>query len=71
MRRHAAAYGDNPIYRNMLDVGGDLRASACAARSTPGRRTTVANLQHAVRGNLPDEYKAFAADDQRPERSGC
>ena len=22
VRRHAAAYGDNPIYRNMLDVGG-------------------------------------------------
>ena len=22
VRRHAVAYGDNPIYRNMLDVGG-------------------------------------------------
>ncbi len=27
----------------------------------PGARTRVANLQHAVRGNLPDKYRDFAA----------
>ena len=45
--------------------------SACAARTMPGRRTSVAKLQHAVRGNSPDEYKAFAAVDQRAERAAA
>ena len=34
--------------------------SACAARSTPGRRRRSAKLQHAVRGNCHAEYNAFA-----------
>ncbi|MGH6972227.1 MAG: glutamate synthase central domain-containing protein, partial [Caulobacteraceae bacterium] len=59
VRRHAAAYGDAPIYRNMLDVGGTygwrLRGEDHAW--TP---ETVSRLQHAVRGELPDEYRAFA-----------
>ena len=59
VRRHRDAYGDNPIYRHMLDVGGSyayrLRGEAHAW--TP---ESVAKLQHAVRGNLPDDYKAFA-----------
>ncbi|MGH6967295.1 MAG: glutamate synthase large subunit, partial [Phenylobacterium sp.] len=59
VRRHRDAWGDNPIYANMLDVGGQyawrLRGEAHAW--TP---ESVSRLQHAVRGNLPDEYKAFA-----------
>ena len=59
VRRHAAAYGDNPIYRNMLDVGGmyglRLRGEQHAWTSE-----NIASLQHAVRGNLPDKYKEFA-----------
>jgi glutamate synthase (NADPH/NADH) large chain len=59
VRRHRDAYGDNPIYRNMLDVGGDytyrLRGEDHAW--TPD---SVSSLQHAVRGNLPDEYRSFA-----------
>ncbi len=31
------------------------------AKPTRGAPDTVANLQHAVRGNLPDKYRAFAA----------
>jgi glutamate synthase (NADPH/NADH) large chain len=57
------AYGDNPIYKKMLDVGG-MYQFACAARSMPGRRN-IASLQHAVRGNIPEKYKEFA-DHQRP-----
>jgi len=59
VRRHAAAYGDAPIYRNMLDVGG---AYAWRLRGEEHAWTpdTVARLQHAVRGRLPDEYAAFA-----------
>ena len=60
VRRHADAYGDNPIYRTMLDVGGQyawrLRGEAHAW--TP---ESVSKLQHAVRANLPDEYAQFAA----------
>ncbi|MDO9224205.1 MAG: glutamate synthase large subunit, partial [Caulobacter sp.] len=59
VRRHRDAYGDNPIYKSMLDVGGQygwrLRGEAHAW--TP---ETVSNLQHAVRANLPDSYRAFA-----------
>ncbi|MBV1689632.1 glutamate synthase large subunit [Novosphingobium sp. G106] len=59
VRRHAAAYGDNPIYTNMLDVGGmyqlRLRGEEHAWTST-----NIAALQHAVRGNLPEKYLEFA-----------
>jgi glutamate synthase (NADPH) large chain len=56
--RHRAAYGDNPIYQNMLDVGGDyaFRLRGEAHAWTP---ETVGKLQHAVRGNLPSEFHAF------------
>ncbi|MEJ5976775.1 glutamate synthase large subunit [Novosphingobium sp. PS1R-30] len=59
VRRHAAAYGDNPIYKNMLDVGGmyglRLRGEEHAWTSS-----NIASLQHAVRGNLPEKYLEFA-----------
>ncbi|HBK06344.1 MAG TPA: glutamate synthase subunit alpha, partial [Acetobacteraceae bacterium] len=56
--RHAAAYGDNPIYKGMLDVGGDyaFRLRGEAHAWTP---ESIAKLQHAVRGNLPSEFHAF------------
>ena len=58
MARHKAAYGHNPIYRGMLDVGGDyaFRLRGEAHAWTP---ETIARLQHAVRGNLPAEFHAF------------
>ncbi|MDR2856967.1 MAG: glutamate synthase large subunit [Novosphingobium sp.] len=59
VRRHSAAYGDNPIYRAMLDVGGmyqlRLRGEEHAWTSA-----NIANLQHAVRGNIPAKYAEFA-----------
>ena len=59
VRRHAAAYSDNPIYRNMLDVGGiyGYRVRGEDHAWTP---TNVASLQHAVRGNSQDRYAEFA-----------
>ncbi|HEY0959526.1 MAG TPA: glutamate synthase large subunit [Novosphingobium sp.] len=59
VRRHVAAYGDNPIYKNMLDVGGmyQLRLRGEEHAWTSGN---IANLQHAVRGNIPEKYKEFA-----------
>ncbi len=57
--RHARAYGDDPLYREMLDLGGDyaFRLRGEAHAWTPHN---VAKLQHAVRGNAPADYKAFA-----------
>ncbi len=59
VRRHRTAYGDSPIYRHALDVGG---AYAFRLRGEEHAWTpeSVASLQHAVRGNIPAEYEAFA-----------
>src|SRR5437773_1991701 len=58
-RRHADAFGDSPILRQALEVGGEylfrLRGEAHAWSPE-----TVATLQHAVRGNSFDKYRAFA-----------
>ncbi|MBV9827851.1 MAG: glutamate synthase large subunit, partial [Alphaproteobacteria bacterium] len=58
--RHARAYGDDPLYQDMLDLGGDyaFRLRGEAHAWTP---LTIAKLQHAVRGNSAPDYKAFAA----------
>ncbi|MFC3070406.1 glutamate synthase large subunit [Phenylobacterium soli] len=59
VRRHRDAYGDSPVYKSMLDVGGQYawRTRGEAHAWTP---ESVGQLQHAVRGNLPDAYRAFA-----------
>jgi glutamate synthase (NADPH/NADH) large chain len=59
VRRHRAAFGDAPIYRDALDVGGEY-AFRIRGEEHVWNPETVANLQHAVRGNLPDKYRAFA-----------
>ena len=68
--RHAQAYGDDPLYQEMLDVGGDyaFRLRGEAHAWTP---QTIGRLQHAVRGNSLADYRAFAAIDQRPERAAA
>jgi glutamate synthase (NADPH/NADH) large chain len=60
VERHRHAYGDNPIYHEMLDVGGDY-AFRLRGEDHAWTPQTVAGLQHAVRGNSPEEYRAFAA----------
>ena len=68
VRRHKLAFGDAPIYRDALDVGGDyaFRIRGEAHSWTPH---TVSLLQHAVRGNAREQYRAFAKElneqDQR------
>ena len=59
VRRHAAAYGDNPIYRKMLDVGG-MYGLRLRGEQHAWTAENIANLQHAVRGNVPDKYREFA-----------
>ncbi len=58
-RRHGDAFGDNPVYRGVLAVGGEYlyRVRGEAHVWEPD---AVANLQHAVRGNAQDKYREFA-----------
>ena len=60
VERHRAAYGDNPIYRDMLDVGGDY-AYRLRGEDHAWTPESVSRLQHAVRGNNPAEYQLFAS----------
>ena len=59
VNRHTDAFGDAPIYRNVLDIGGEyaFRMRGEAHAWTP---QTVSLLQHAVRGNSQDKYRAYA-----------
>jgi len=61
VKRHKDAYGDNPIYRHMLDVGGDY-AFRIRGEDHAWTPDAVAKLQHAVRGNVSAEYRTFAAE---------
>ncbi len=68
LRRHKDAFGNSPIYRNALDVGGDYayRIRGEAHSWTP---QSVSLLQHAVRGNAVEKYRAYAEllNDQRAQ----
>ncbi|MCJ2025805.1 glutamate synthase large subunit [Methylobacterium sp. J-067] len=59
VRRHRDAFGDAPVYRNALDVGGEYayRLRGEVHTWTPD---TVATLQHAVRMNVPERYREYA-----------
>ena len=58
-RRHRDAFGDSPVLRGALEVGGEYayRLRGEAHSWTP---QTVSLLQHAVRGNARDKYEAYA-----------
>ena len=57
--RHRAAFGDNPIYASQLDVGGEY-AFRLRGEDHVWGPDTIARLQHAVRGNLPSEFREFS-----------
>jgi len=59
VRCHQLAFGDAPVYRDALDIGGDYayRIRGEAHSWTPH---SVSLLQHAVRANAHDKYRAFA-----------
>jgi glutamate synthase (NADPH/NADH) large chain len=59
VRRHRDAFSESPIYRSALDVGGEY-AYRVRGEDHVWTATTVATLQHAVRGNSQDQYRAFA-----------
>jgi glutamate synthase (NADPH) large chain len=59
VRRHRDAFSDSPIYRTMLDVGGEY-AFRVRGEEHVWNAATVSALQHAVRGNSYDKYRQFA-----------
>ncbi len=59
VHRHRDAFGDAPIYRGALDVGGEY-AYRLRGEQHAWNPDTVATLQHAVRLNALDRYREFA-----------
>ena len=59
LRWHRDAYGDAPVYRNALDVGGDyaFRLRGDDHAWTP---ETISKLQHATRANDPKTFAEFS-----------
>jgi len=58
-RRHGDAYSPHPLDHEALNIGGAY-AYRIGGEEHAWTPTSVANLQHAVRGNIPEEYAAFA-----------
>ncbi len=57
--RHRLAFSDAPVLRDSLEAGGEYayRMRGEAHAWTPD---TIADLQHAVRGNSREKYRAYA-----------
>ena len=57
--RHRDAFGDSPVYRSALEVGGNYmyRVRGEAHSWSP---QSVSLLQHAVRGNALERYREYA-----------
>ncbi|MBW7850970.1 MAG: glutamate synthase large subunit [Rhodospirillales bacterium] len=64
-QRHRQAYGDAPIYRTMLDTGGEY-ANRLRGEEHMWNAESVAALQHAVRGDSRERFRDFSrmVDDQ-------
>ncbi|MDE2244316.1 MAG: glutamate synthase large subunit, partial [Bradyrhizobium sp.] len=58
-RRHADAFGEAPVYKTALDVGGEY-AYRTRGEDHAWTAESVSTLQHAVRGNSLERYRAFA-----------
>ena len=59
VRWHRDAFGDAPVYRNALDVGGDY-AFRIRGEDHVWRPETIAKLQHAARSNNYATYEEYA-----------
>jgi len=66
VRRHAQAYGNAPLYREQLDVGGEY-AFRVRGEDHVWNPDTISKLQHATRTNdqsLYDEYAKLINEQQ-------
>jgi glutamate synthase (NADPH/NADH) large chain len=61
VRKHSLAFGDAPIYRNALDVGGEY-AYRLRGEEHVWTPETIAKLQHATRSNDRKLYDEFAKE---------
>jgi glutamate synthase (NADPH/NADH) large chain len=59
VRWHRDAFGDNPIYQNELDVGGDY-AFRLRGEDHAWTPESIAKLQHATRANDAKTFQEFA-----------
>ncbi len=57
--RHAQAFGDNPVFAEALDVGGEY-AFRTRGEQHVWTPDSVATLQHAVRAGRYGDYRSFA-----------
>jgi len=57
--RHATAFGNDPVLKTALDVGGEYLYRV-RGENHVWSPDSVALLQHAVRGNARDKYREFA-----------
>src|SRR5580700_11414796 len=58
-RRHSDAFGDQLVYKNALDVGGEY-AYRTRGEDHAWTAESVSLLQHAARGNSLERYQSFA-----------
>ncbi len=67
--RHSAAFGNAPVWRDQLDAGGRY-AFRVRGEDHAWTPSSVAGLQHAVRGGPPEAWRDFARsiDEQDARR---
>jgi len=58
-KRHSDAFGLNPVLEDTLEVGGEY-AYRVRGEAHAWSPETVADLQHAVRGNSMDKFREFS-----------
>src|SRR5580765_1211914 len=58
-RRHADAFGEAPVYKTALDVGGEY-AYRTRGEDHAWNAASVSTLQHAVRGNSLERYRSYS-----------
>jgi glutamate synthase (NADPH/NADH) large chain len=58
-KRHSDAFGLDPVLEDALEVGGDY-AYRVRGESHAWSPETIADLQHAVRGNSMDKFREFS-----------
>ncbi len=58
VKRHRLAYGNAPLYRNTLDIGGEY-AYRVRGETHTWTPATISTLQHATRNNSTEGYAEF------------